>query len=90
MLDAIGDIAGGASTRRLPLDFSDPNFKTNKFAATAWITGFLGGVFLAIPLAIFALFRTPKEDRNSRDLAIGALISSFGWILVAALLLLTR
>ncbi|MET8773519.1 hypothetical protein ABZV58_00680 [Nocardia sp. NPDC004654] len=56
----------------------------------AWITGFFGGVFLAMPLAIFALFRTPKEDRNSRDLAIGALISSVGWILVAALIFVTR
>ncbi|WP_159080349.1 hypothetical protein [Nocardia suismassiliense] len=72
------DVSTDETGRRLPPSSSDLGYKTNVLAAVAWVLGFIGAFFLAIPLAIIALTRTPKIQQNNRDLAIGALISGFG------------
>ncbi|MEV0765010.1 hypothetical protein [Nocardia sp. NPDC050435] len=68
-------------------DGNPPAPKTNIAAAVAWGLGLLGAFFLAVPLALFALTRIPATDRNSRDLAYGALISGLGIPLAAILFL---
>ncbi|WP_194819725.1 hypothetical protein [Nocardia sp. XZ_19_385] len=74
MLDVTAE--GIGVDRKLPWDFSDRN---KVAAAVAWTLGLFGVFFLAVPLALYMLTRIPKSEQNTRDLAIGALVTGIGF-----------
>ncbi|MFD3510960.1 hypothetical protein [Nocardia sp. NPDC058666] len=62
-------------------------------AAIAWALGMFGGplmIVVAVPLAAQALAVLDSDDRNGRDLAIGALIAALAWGSAVAIYLLSR
>ncbi|MGW5226831.1 DUF4190 domain-containing protein [Nocardia niigatensis] len=59
---------------------------TNGLAIASLILGLIGGCLLAVPFGIIALSQIKQRNQNGRGLAIGGLVASGVWALIAVLL----
>ncbi|XRQ03435.1 septum formation family protein [Actinomadura welshii] len=63
--------------------------RTNRLAIAALVTGLLGLVLLAVGFAIAALVQTGRRREKGKGLALGALVASGVWTVVAAIMAAT-
>ncbi|MFI9507738.1 DUF4190 domain-containing protein [Nocardia sp. NPDC052566] len=63
--------------------------RTNVLAIASLVLGVIGGCLLAVPLGIVALVQINKSGDRGRGLAIGGLVASGAWLLIAVLLVAT-
>jgi hypothetical protein len=65
----------------------EPPKRWNGFAIASLVLGLLGGGLLAIVFGVSALVQIPKRHQKGKGLAIGGLVASVAWFLIALLII---